>query len=211
MGFVKETHLRDQNIIPKVVNSKMDQKQNESNWAERWLGWIPDLMGSGDKSGIISSGLTHVSEDATELNNSGIEARDVEGQIEIDELQYLLRGAPGQLQFKPDNWLNGLSSGTELLNEITKDSRQINSKESEYDFPRPPHKKNKSTDEFNEQSMHGPDSIQIIYYRKTYSTYFVHGRKFKSEGVSIDTIKATARDTSNFKYRGQSIIKILNE
>src|SRR5690606_16719563 len=84
VGLVKESHLREQNIIPKGNNPESKIPEDASPWYDGLFDWIPSLEGSGDKSGVVSSGLTHVSEDATEINNSGIEGKEVESHIEVD-------------------------------------------------------------------------------------------------------------------------------
>lgn len=121
VGLVKESLLKSQNIIPNEAIPRKEDKgsgDDKGRWFEGLFDWIPDLQGSGDQTGAVTSGLTHVNDDATEIDNSGIEAEEVEGQLEIDELQYLLRGAPGKLPFKGDNWIDALSSGTDLFNEV---------------------------------------------------------------------------------------------
>ncbi len=129
----------------------------------------------------------------------------MEGQIEIDELQYLLRGAPGKLQFGRDNWIDALSSGTDLFNEI------ISENEPEYDFPLP-NEKTLSTalTEGNTglDMIQVTDSINISYYKKTKSSYRVGKFIYSVEGEKIDTISGTRQDTVGGKYKGQSIIKV---
>lgn len=139
---------------------------------------MPDLKGSGDKSGVISSGLTHVGENATEINNSGVEGKKVQGHIEIDDFQYIFRVVPGAIEVGGNNFIDALASGSDALQEI------LGEENPDFDFPIPNGSPSKSMDK-EETGKIVPDSIVVTIQER----YDLH-RVFEKLTVSV-------RDTSN--------------
>jgi len=211
-------------------NSSSEEASNTSpisSWS------IPELQGSGDKSGIVGHGVKLTTPDAPSTDGSGIEGNPSH-EVNVELIQILTGKAPGPkgpssgfvsemadainssseaiqnaplAQSELEQFVEYISNKVSSLYNAVKEGLGSSPDRSDIE----PHSGEAPEVSFeNNVNETASDSLEITFDRRIDRDYYWHNTKKSISTYSTEKAIGTSQDTIGGKYRGEDKTRILN-